>query len=413
MRSTIFFSWQSDRPSGEGRNFIEECLQAALKNLSYDVEFQGAVRGGVEVESDVKNTPGTPRIFQTILNKIQRATLFVPDFTFVATRANGDPTPNPNVLIEYGYALKCIGENRIVSVMNSAYGAPSRETMPFDLIEHQHPITYSLAENADEAARKSEGDRLTKAFESALKIFFESDEYRNTLPKPEPIAYREPKDGRARFRRKGDPIGVRSDVFAHLTGAPQDKVFLSEGPSMWFRVGPQSPPLKPHKITELEAHVTKLALLPFYEPGSSFGGVRGADGCGFYNNVGPEATPSLVYVFSDGEVWAINTMYLSIRPDLIFFDEDRIVKSLEQCVDFLKGLGISGPYRLIAGLEGILDRHLQEDTFRRKRGLCLVDVIEWEGSFKTGDSAKARLEPFFEEVFERCGLTRPAKVSVA
>jgi hypothetical protein len=43
----------------------------------------------------------------------------------------------------------------------------------------------------------------------------------------------------------------------------------------------------------------------------------------------------------------------------------------------------------------------------------LVDVIEWEGSFKTGDSAKARLEPFFEEVFERCGLTRPAKVSVA
>jgi hypothetical protein len=413
MRSIIFFSWQSDRPNGEGRNFIEECLQAALKNLSYDVEFQGAVRDGVEVESDVKNTPGSPRIFQTILNKIQRATLFVPDFTFVATRANGHPTPNPNVLIEYGYALKCIGENRIVSVMNSAYGAPSRETMPFDLIEHQHPITYNLPENADEATRKSEADRLTKAFESALKTFFESDEFRNTLPKPEPIAYRQPQDGRARFRRKGDPIGVRSNVFAHLTGEPQDKVFLSEGPSMWFRVGPESPPVKPRKITELEAHVTKLALLPFYEPGGSFGGVRGADGCGFYNNVGPEATPSLVYVFSDGEVWTINTMYLSIRPDLILFEEDRLVKSLEQCVDFLKGLGISGPYRLVAGLEGILDRHLQEDTFLRKRGLCLVDVIEWEGSFKVGDSAMARLEPFFEEVFERCGLTRPAKVSVA
>ncbi|MFY9559604.1 MAG: hypothetical protein WAQ52_05155 [Terriglobales bacterium] len=355
---------------------------------------------------------GSPRIFQTILNKIQKATLFVPDLTFVAKRPNGHPIPNPNVLIEYGYALKSIGERRIMPVMNSAYGAPSRETMPFDLIEHRNPITYDLPENADDATRTAQRVRLIKNFATALRTFFESDEYRDTLPKPVPVAYREPKDGKARFRLKGDPIGARSDVMAHITGAPPDKLFLSEGPSMWLRVGPESSTGKTRKITELEEHARKLILLPFYDPGSGTGGVRGPDGCGFYYNNGPGPAPSLVYAFSDGEVWSINTLYLAIRPDLILFEENRFVRSLEQCVDFLNGLGIPGPYRWVAGFEGVRDRHLLEDNFRRKRGLCLVDVIEFEGSFKSGDNAQQILEPFFEEVFEKCGLERPARAPV-
>jgi hypothetical protein len=57
------------------------------------------VRDGIEVDSDTKKTPGSPRIFQTILNKIQKATLFVPDLTFIALRPNNHPVPNPNVLI--------------------------------------------------------------------------------------------------------------------------------------------------------------------------------------------------------------------------------------------------------------------------------------------------------------------------
>jgi hypothetical protein len=77
-------------------------------------------------------------------------------------RPNNHPVPNPNVFIEYGYALKTLGEHRIMSVMNSAYGAPSRDTMPFDLIEHRHPITYHLPEDADDARRKLQSDHLTK-----------------------------------------------------------------------------------------------------------------------------------------------------------------------------------------------------------------------------------------------------------
>ena len=70
--------------------------------------------------------------------------------------------------------------------------------------------------------------------------------------------------------------------------------------------------------------------------------MRGPDGYGFYDGDGPEPTSRLVYVFTDGEVWSVNTLYLAIKPDLILFEEDRIVKSLDQCVEFLKGLAIPG-----------------------------------------------------------------------
>lgn len=70
---------------------------------------------------------GSPPIFATILEKIDRAAIYVPDFTFVGKNLGGEPIPNPNVLIEYGWALKSLGYKRIVAVMNQAYGAPTRE----------------------------------------------------------------------------------------------------------------------------------------------------------------------------------------------------------------------------------------------------------------------------------------------
>jgi hypothetical protein len=42
-----------------------------------------------------------PPIFDTILKKIDGAGIFLADVTFVGTRLDGSPTPNPNVLIEY------------------------------------------------------------------------------------------------------------------------------------------------------------------------------------------------------------------------------------------------------------------------------------------------------------------------
>src|SRR5271170_2987633 len=118
---TVFFSWQSDR-GGKDRNFIERALEIATLRISQDLEVDEDPRDRVELDRDTQGVPGSPQIFDTIRKKIEAAAAFVADLTFVSTRPNGDPSPNPKVLIEYGYALKALTTNRIIGVMNATFG---------------------------------------------------------------------------------------------------------------------------------------------------------------------------------------------------------------------------------------------------------------------------------------------------
>jgi hypothetical protein len=183
MKLTVFYAWQSDVPSKEGRNFIENALKTALKRLIRDVTVDAAVRGGLEFDKDTLNVPGCPPIFDTILDKISKAAVFVPDLTFVGQCGDGKPTPNPNVLIEYGWALKSLGFYQIIPVMNEAYGKASKESMPFDMAHLRFPITYNLPENPSEEIRQVQREALIKSFEKALHSVFESEEFQEKLPK--------------------------------------------------------------------------------------------------------------------------------------------------------------------------------------------------------------------------------------
>lgn len=175
--STIFYSWQVDRPKINCRNFIEKALQSAIDRLKADIELEEPLRDALELDRDTKNVPGSPSIFDTIMQKIASASIFVPDLTFVGRRENERPTSNPNVLIEYGYALHKPGPLRIIAVMNDLYGEPTNLTIPFNQVHRRFPITYTLAEDANDEERKAEKKSLTAKFESALRVIFESAEY--------------------------------------------------------------------------------------------------------------------------------------------------------------------------------------------------------------------------------------------
>src|ERR1700680_4196047 len=82
MSRTVFFSWQVDRPPREGRNLIEKALEKAISGIAHDAMVEQAVRQGLVVDKDTKGVPGSPPIFTTILGKIERAAVFVPDLTF-------------------------------------------------------------------------------------------------------------------------------------------------------------------------------------------------------------------------------------------------------------------------------------------------------------------------------------------
>jgi hypothetical protein len=98
MPNTVFFSWQADTPTREGRNFIERALERAVARISADTTVEEAQRE-LEVDRDTKGVPGSPPIVETIFGKIDGAAVFLPDLTFIGKRPDGRPTPNPNLLI--------------------------------------------------------------------------------------------------------------------------------------------------------------------------------------------------------------------------------------------------------------------------------------------------------------------------
>jgi hypothetical protein len=167
MRLTIFYSWQSDRPSKLCRDFIHIALKDAAERLAARREVE------VVVDSDTQGIPGTPPITAVILEKIEACDVFIADMSFVAETAEANEAgetkllPNPNVMGEFGFALSEKGWRRILLVMNEAYG-PAK-ALPFDLGHFRKPATYNVATEKLDAERRSARNTLSARLEGNLE----------------------------------------------------------------------------------------------------------------------------------------------------------------------------------------------------------------------------------------------------
>ncbi len=280
MANTIFFSWQVDSETRGGRNLVERALERAAAKIGHDTEIEDAIRE-LTIDRDTKNVPGYPPIVDTIFRKIDAAAVFVPDLTFVGKRADGmRPTPNPNVLIEYGWALKSLGHVRIVPVMNTAYGEPTVEAMPFDMRHLRNPITYECPPDLSDDERHKVREKLSKELESAIRAVLESEEFRNSRPQtPEPPKFPEiqPLQGHGRFRAANEPIGLLRDFLG-----PPKQVRLADGPVCWLRMIPTIDPARTWSIAELEKSMYSPPTIvhPLSHGSPAYDGVHGSDGYG-------------------------------------------------------------------------------------------------------------------------------------
>jgi hypothetical protein len=158
MRRTVFYSWQSDLDPRFNRNLIEDALERALRAVKRDIVAIEPV-----LDRDTSGVPGSPAIADTIFNKIATADVFVADVSIINSGAEGRKTPNPNVLLELGYAISQLGWDRILLVENTAFGSP--ESLPFDL-RGRRVVIYS----STNATEKSEIRGLLQGrLETALR----------------------------------------------------------------------------------------------------------------------------------------------------------------------------------------------------------------------------------------------------
>ncbi|SHF84647.1 hypothetical protein SAMN05444273_1185 [Litoreibacter ascidiaceicola] len=161
----VFWSWQNDNEPESNRHFIRSALDEAVKQAGEELGLEPAERP--ELDHDTKNTPGMADITSTILKKINESAVFVADLTPIGETNGGKALPNPNVMIELGWALKSLGPDRIIAVMNIHNGY-TPDDLPFD-IRHRRAMTYELGPSGSKADRAKIRKRLTTELTEALK----------------------------------------------------------------------------------------------------------------------------------------------------------------------------------------------------------------------------------------------------
>lgn len=158
MERTIFYSWQSDLPNKTNRGFIESCLERAIKELSNEIS---PLTLELNIDRDTKSVIGTPDISDTIFQKISRSKLFIADVSIINSESDDRKCPNPNVLIELGFAVRVLGWEKVFCFYNTDYG--SIDDLPFDL-RQRRPLQYSLEGKNKADERK----RITKIVKDSI-----------------------------------------------------------------------------------------------------------------------------------------------------------------------------------------------------------------------------------------------------
>lgn len=173
----IFWSWQSDTHQESARYFVREVLADLVTELNGVDDADEAERpadedgfeedGPVRIDHDTLDIGGSPPIAPTILGKIRECAVFVADVTPIAKTVGGKLTPNPNVMLELGYALHALDHERIVLVMNAAEGAKLSK-LPFDLRHWRAPVVYTLRKGADDCSRSAVASELKDALKARI-----------------------------------------------------------------------------------------------------------------------------------------------------------------------------------------------------------------------------------------------------
>lgn len=160
----IFFSWQSDLPSNQTKRFIEDCIEMAKNKLAETIS--------IVPDEATRNRLGSPDIMESIFDKIEECDLFIADVSIVGSylpeKAESDEEPkcfpNPNVLLELGYASSCISWDRCICLANTKYGDISK--LPFDL-NHRRITPFSFSQGT----RVAEVNRIADIIVDTVKAY--------------------------------------------------------------------------------------------------------------------------------------------------------------------------------------------------------------------------------------------------
>ena len=359
MNDTVFWSWQNDLPPKTNRNFLREAIAVAVDRVSAELDVEDVER--VELDHDTKASPGMADISQTILNKIAKAAVMIADVTPIGKTAAGKAIPNPNVMVELGYALHALGFERIIAILNTA-GGYSVETLPFD-IRHRRILTYELLDAATKDQFKAVRENLVKQLTFAIQLNIR--DVRDTRSAATPIMGVK-SDANSAGLWNADWPATHSDGFGEVA-----RVRPHELSRAWLRIIPDNYPNGRPAITRLDQIPDSARLWAPYGAGN--GGNFGSCAFGYvtYWVAGKDedgtckARNLAAFLEETGEVWMSDGVALTEHQNRIQVSYAHLLsnwaRGMDQGMACLDALGASKRRRVIMGIEGITDAvwHIQ------------------------------------------------------
>ena len=408
MAFRIFYAWQSDLPRRIGKDLIQQALVDASGLLNADVEIRAAVRG-VELDHDTRNVSGSPAIAETIFGKIERSDAFIADLSLVQSGQAERKAPNPNVLIEYGYALHALDDRRIIGVFNEAFGDPN--DLPFDIRHRRWPIRYraDAEQRSDRAAlreiRRGLASNLARAIRSVIADL-------GTAASPEEQRAIEP------GRRATDQFPWTGGFVRHNDNR---RMAFPEGPSLYLRLQPRIG--APHMNHARTLQVASDGLQPlgyYYLDGMSSG--RSRDGTVVFTTCPDDPSKALAagMLARNGDLHGVNCYHLGLHGPRVdakpyistTLIEEILIDGLENFLTVAEdGLGLEPPLDLSVGWEGVENFHLAVDSryFHDTRvGPILLERIDERLVVDSYSRDPFEImSPFFERIYDEAGSRRP------
>ncbi len=357
MTHKLFYAWQSERPNSVGRSFIK----AVLESISTALNQEG-VDERIEIDSDTQGVPGTPEILSTILKKIEDDDVFVADLTMCSESHQEGKTrrsPNPNVMFEYGYALRAKTRDRIICVMNAFYGGEDPSELPFDLRHARAPFRYSLAPSATAEEKKKVSAQLNKEILAAVKLIVENlPSKTGQVPQ---VDFEKPLFALGQeITREGDFPGQDNPTFF---SAEEGFVYLKARPldALNFSIA---------EIMRMEERRSGLIIATGTRNGSFSTNKWGRISYSLYTDGDKRLSADYVQYFRTGEIEIVNGSYLAVmkRDEInvinIGYVVEQIIKPmLNISKQWLEKTGIKG-IALDVGIIGIEGWRITLDNIR-------------------------------------------------
>lgn len=369
----VFWSWQSDRAAKFNRDVIQAALGRALEALSEELDLEPSERP--ELDHDTKNAKGMAAIADTIFDKIKNAGVFVGDMTTVGRSEGGRELPNPNVLIELGWAWAHLTHERIILVANRFYGPKTPENLPFDIRHRRAVIFYTLPKTADDPAIEAATAQLAEAFTEALRTSL-SEWLAEISSTPGPA-------GTA--SRAGDPSVwfERGAVIRHQPyhgGAGEDVVKPIEARRLYVRIIPEKfkgaapKALAVHRFQGPQGNSGMNPLGPY----SAAEGGLNTEGTVMYA-VGRRDSPTETWTATQwfretGELWSFDNARLEKDRFFVGSLVVEVAQFLARGLHMLHELGAIGRIRIEVGAVGLLGTEWA-GSFAHDRSNALRDRV--------------------------------------